>query len=471
MILASFLIIGTGVSSFLIAQGITKPLESLQKVTQLVSSDSLDTRANENAGSLELQAVAASFNAMLDKLDHAQTKRIEEMEQYNQSLEQQNIKLIQAYDALDQQRKKLEEESKRATIALEKLKSAQVQLIQAEKMASLGQLVASVAHELNTPSGAIYSAINEISKDYVEIMDDTATLVNQLSPRDGLIYLNSLKRIIVNTQNLSTVEIRSLSQELAKILEQTNLSNVNYHARLLAQVGFSPELTTEIFPLLSSKYGELVIRSLHNIGMSRIHIRDIEIAISRIIHLVKALKTYSRIDSDSFGVTDIAQDLNNTLIILNNKIKRAITVHKEFDALPKVRCYPGRLNQVWTNLIHNSIQAMKGKGDIYLRLKKIDDNHFCVEVEDNGPGIDPDILPNIFEPYFTTKEMGEGTGLGLSIVKDIIEAHHGTIQVTSQPGKTVFKVTLPISNDFPKKNSVNPIQDDNIDKGQIRAKN
>lgn len=447
-LLAIILIIGTAVSAFLVAQGITKPIEALQEVTQRISSESLDVRVDENAGSLELKTVAASFNTMLDTLHSTQTKRFEEMQRFNDSLEKQNLELNKAYLALEEQSMQLAEESEKATNALEDLKNAQVKLIQSEKMASLGQLVASVAHELNTPSGAINGAINEINRDYIEIMNDVVTLFDQLSSTKSLLYLNIIKRLIGSNSDLSTSEIRELGKNITELINDTGISDVRHHSKMLAQVGFSVELTEQAIPLFKTDHAPKIVRSLHNIGMSRIHIRDIQIAISRIILLVKALKTYSRIDSESVGLTDLAHDLNNTLIILHNKIKRAITVHKDFDDLPKVKCYPGKLNQVWTNLIHNSIQAMKGSGTIYLRLKKLDEKHLFVEVEDNGPGIDDEVLPKIFDPYFTTKDMGEGTGLGLSIVKDIIDSHNGTIQVETNPGKTIFRVTLPILKDF-----------------------
>ena len=188
----------------------------------------------------------------------------------------------------------------------------------------------------------------------------------------------------------------------------------------------------------------MVINSFHNIGMSQIHVRDIRIAISRIIQLVKALKTYSRIDNETESFTCLKDDLENTLIILHNKTKRAITIHKEFEKVPKIKCYPGRLNQVWTNLIHNSIQAMNGSGTITIRLKNIDEHWVSVEVEDSGPGIPDEVLPHIFDPYFTTNAKGEGTGLGLSISKEIINEHSGEIEVDTEPGKTCFKVKIPV---------------------------
>ena len=449
IVLAIIMVIATGILTFLIAKSITRPLESLQEVTDRISSNNApDARANEKAGTMELKMVARSFNAMLDKLHETQKLRLEEMEHFNDSLEEKNSKLSSAYEALEKNSHQLTEESSKATAALRDLQNAQVQLVHSEKMASLGQLVANVAHELNTPAGAIHSAIAEINRDYVDMMNDTLNLFGLLSPKESLIYINIIKKLLVTPKNLSTSQIRATTKTIIELLQDTGFQELRHHARLLAQIGFDSALTQEAKPLFYSSYANLIARSFHSFGMSRIHTRDIQIAISRIIQIVKALKIYSRIDNKTIGFSDLAEDLDNTLIILHNKIKRAIVVEKEFEQIPKVKCYPGILNQVWTNLIHNSIQAMKGEGTIILRIMRIDDTYVAVEIEDNGPGIDAESLPKIFDPYFTTKEMGEGTGLGLSIVKGIIDDHQGKIEVKTEPGATRFRVILPIKASF-----------------------
>jgi signal transduction histidine kinase len=139
--------------------------------------------------------------------------------------------------------------------------------------------------------------------------------------------------------------------------------------------------------------------------------------------------------------------MDNTLIILNNKIKRAVVVHKEYGEMPALFCYADQLNQVWTNMVHNSIQAMRGEGEIFLRLGHDEaSKSIFVEIEDSGPGIPPELHEKIFEPYFTTKPKGEGTGIGLSISKEIMERHRGSITLKSQPGKTCFRILLPVEN-------------------------
>ncbi len=437
---------GTALSTLAIARNITKPIEALKEIAQKFTIDHPEIRADEYQGSLEVKVLAKSFNGMLDTLVETQNQRMTEMETFNQSLSERNNRLSRAYDKLEKQSNQLEIEKEKAHTALDDLKKAQVKLVQSEKMAALGQLVASVAHEINTPSGAINSAIDEINRDSVDILNDLIMVVDALPDNKKIVFLNACKRIIGMEKTLSTSEIRSNAREIKDVPVISNLAEASFYARLLAQIGFRKESVHEISDILDDKYAPLIINSFHNLGMSQIHIRDIRIAISRIIQLVRALKTYSRVDNESETYTKISEDLENTLIILHNKIKRAITVEKDFEEIPMVKCYPGRLNQVWTNILHNSIQAMNGEGKIYLRLKKVDDDYFAVEIEDNGPGIEDDVLPRIFEPYFTTNAKGEGTGLGLSISKEIVESHNGSIDVKTSSKGTCFIVKIPIIN-------------------------
>jgi signal transduction histidine kinase len=442
--LSILIAIGASLSGFILAKGITRPIEALKQVTQDFSVDNPEIRANENEGSTEIKVLARAFNTMLDTLIETQKQRILEMEQFNVSLSDRNKSISKAYRKLEKQSTQLQEEKERATNTLNDLKNTQVKLVQSEKMAALGQLVASVAHEINTPSGAINSAIDEINRDYIDILNDLIVVTEALPNSKKVLYLNTCKQIIGAEKTLTTSEVRKEARKIKKVDSIFSMMDAAFYSRLLAQVGFTAENVDEIKPLFEDELGPMVINSFHNIGMSQIHVRDIRIAISRIIQLVKALKTYSRVDNETESYTSLKDDLENTLIILHNKTKRAITIEKEFEEVPNVKCYPGRLNQVWTNLIHNSIQAMKGSGTIIIRLKNIDEDWVSVEVEDNGPGIPEEHLSSIFDPYFTTNAKGEGTGLGLSISKEIINDHSGTIDVESEIGRTRFIVKIPV---------------------------
>ena len=174
-------------------------------------------------------------------------------------------------------------------------------------------------------------------------------------------------------------------------------------------------------------------------------ISEIEISTKRISDLVQAIKEYSYMDQAAMQVVDLHQGIENTLTILHHRLKGGIKVVREYNEnLPHICAYGGELNQIWTNLMANAIEAMHGKGELRVRTAQELDR-VLVEIGDNGPGIPADVLPHIFEPFFTTKGVGEGTGLGLDTVCRIIRNHHGEIRVTSHPGDTRFQVYLPVT--------------------------
>jgi signal transduction histidine kinase len=174
-------------------------------------------------------------------------------------------------------------------------------------------------------------------------------------------------------------------------------------------------------------------------------LNEIESATSRISDLVGAIKEYTYMDQTPLQNVDIVKSLETTLTILNHKLKHGITVKRDYQKIPLlVNSFGSELNQVWTNIIANAIEAMHGEGELRVKTYRQDDC-VVVEIADNGPGIPPDVLPHIFEPFFTTKGVGEGTGLGLDTVQRIVKKHRGDVQVESEPGDTQFQVWLPVS--------------------------
>jgi signal transduction histidine kinase len=173
---------------------------------------------------------------------------------------------------------------------------------------------------------------------------------------------------------------------------------------------------------------------------------EIEDSTSRISALVGAAKQYSQMDRAPHQWTDVHDGLDSTLVMLSSKIGSEITVVKDYDrSLPAVPAYPGELNQVWTNLIDNAVSAMEGKGTLTVRTARSDD-HVLIEIGDTGPGIPAEQRQRIFEPFYTTKPIGEGTGLGLDISwRIVVHRHHGDLRVESDPGDTRFKVLLPVT--------------------------
>jgi len=169
-------------------------------------------------------------------------------------------------------------------------------------------------------------------------------------------------------------------------------------------------------------------------------------AIGSIRRIVGALKRYSRLDEAPLERVDVHAGIEDTLVILSHQLKygeNGVTINRSFGSLPPITAYVGELNQVWTNLIHNAIQAMDGRGEILIETKTVG-GQIEVAIQDSGPGIAQDAVARIFEPFFTTKAKGEGTGLGLSICARIVEKHGGVIRVDSRPGRTRFQVRLPI---------------------------
>ena len=172
---------------------------------------------------------------------------------------------------------------------------------------------------------------------------------------------------------------------------------------------------------------------------------EIRQATERISQIVQAMKSYTYLDQARLLEVDVHEGLENTLVIMQHKLKRGVTVRREYAPdLPRIEAYASELNQVWTNIIDNAIDAMNGSGVILLRTYAEND-HVAVEIVDNGPGIPANIQPRIFEPFFTTKPPGQGTGLGLHISHDIVvNRHHGWLLLKSRPGETKFKVVLPV---------------------------
>jgi signal transduction histidine kinase len=174
-------------------------------------------------------------------------------------------------------------------------------------------------------------------------------------------------------------------------------------------------------------------------------LNEIESSTSRIADLVLAIKEYTFMDQAPVQNVDIIKSLENTLTILNHKLKRGVVVKRDYQRVPLlVNSFGSELSQVWTNLIDNAVDAMDGNGELRVRTYR-EDPCVVVEISDNGPGISPEVKPHIFEPFFTTKGVGQGTGLGLDTVQRIVKKHRGSIHVTSEPGDTRFQVWLPLA--------------------------
>jgi signal transduction histidine kinase len=213
----------------------------------------------------------------------------------------------------------------------------------------------------------------------------------------------------------------------------------------LAHRSVKPEMLESLFAIVDAGTARAaLVRIAASVEIANL-LNEIESSASRISDLVRAIKEYTYMDQSPVQNVDIVKSLETTLTIMNHKLKRGVIVQRDYRNVPfMVNSFGSELNQVWTNLIDNAIDAMGGKGELRVRTYR-DDGCVVVEIGDNGPGISPEINAHIFEPFFTTKGVGEGTGLGLDTVQRIVKKHRGSIQVTSKPGDTRFQVSLPLA--------------------------
>src|SRR6266576_2695679 len=239
--------------------------------------------------------------------------------------------------------------------------------------------------------------------------------------------------------------ISDLEDQIDSLLRSHGQTDLWQMAADLARKNVKPEALESLFATLDPDTARAaLVRIAASVEVATL-LNEIESGTSRISDLVRAIKEYTFMDQSPLQNVDIVKSLETTLTILNHKLKRGVVVQRDYERIPLlVNSFGSELNQVWTNIIDNAIDAMGGKGQLRVRTYR-EDSCVVVEIADNGPGILPEIQPHIFEPFFTTKGVGEGTGLGLDTVQRIVKKHRGNIQVTSKPGDTRFQVRLPLA--------------------------
>ncbi|MCE9580846.1 MAG: GAF domain-containing protein [Deltaproteobacteria bacterium] len=335
--------------------------------------------------------------------------------------------------------------------ALADLRDAQAQLILSERLAGLGLLVAGVAHEVNSPSAAIRGSADAMGEVVRRLTSHTVTLAElQVAPeiRRAVIEAAEALAPIVAQRRLPTgAGVRRAARELRGRIDLEGIADPAEIALALVEVGAEPD---EAIALCAACTGParpqlipLAVGYLTEAANLHRNAHVIQAAIRRIQRIVGALKTYSHLDQQATSSqTDLHEGIEITLALLDYAL-RDIVVTRRFGRLPLVPAYVDELNQVWTNLIQNAVQALKGRGSIAIETEPHGPG-VMVRIIDDGPGIPADVMPRIFEPFFTTKPKGEGTGLGLGIVRQIVEKHGGTVRCESVPGRTAFEVWLPI---------------------------
>lgn len=365
-----FLLAGVAISAFM-SKLINKPLMDLVSGVQEFGKGNFRYELKDS-GFEELDKLVSAYNHMAKQL----------------------------YDLYESLEAKVEERTKELEQANLKLKETQTMMVHSEKMRSLGELVAGIAHEINNPINFIYGNImilDNYQKDLIALIDKYTSIENQID-KDSVKDINDFKQKID-------------------------------------------------MDFLRDDIGDLIKSCMEGVERTK--------------NIILDLKNFSRMDEMVFSECNIPKEIDTTLNILNNKIKNRITIHKNYEEnLPKIEAYGGQINQVFMNILDNAQGAIKGVGDIYITTKRIGDS-VSVQFEDTGCGIKPENLNKIFEPFYTTKPVGQGTGLGMSIAYRVIEAHNGKISVESEVGKgTKITIVLPI--DHKEKQQANTDTKENI---------
>jgi len=348
------------IGSLFLSRSISRPIINLANAAKIISAGNWDhpvlVKSNDEVGLL-----SHSFDRMLNSLKRAE----EQLKNYSQNLENM-----------------VEERTVELKKALADLQNTQSQLLQSEKLASIGQLAAGVAHEINNPVGFVKSnlgTMNEYRQDLTKLLDQYRMLEATL---DKEVRENGC--------------IRKALENIQSVKDEIDL-------------GF-----------IMDDYSNVINESFE--GMARVS------------KIVSDLKDFAHVDKAELEHADLNKGIESTLNIVWNELKYKARVIKDLGKIPLVKCYPQRINQVFMNILINAAQAIEDKGQIRISTRA-DNGHVDIRISDTGKGIPPEVLPKIFDPFFTTKEVGKGTGLGLSMAHNIIQKHKGTIDVESEVGK------------------------------------
>jgi two-component system NtrC family sensor kinase len=406
---------------------LTRPVLRLTRLSHLVAKGHLEQIEIE-----DLQDNSKSRDE-LTRLNHTFYTMLQKLRESRAALKDQ-ISEAQA------QRRTAEEQRERAQMALAVLKKTQDQLVKSEKLASLGHLVAGIAHEINTPLGAITASAEILNTHMTDALQTSMGPYSALSEAQQTLVIEVLKES-ADAPQLRGREARNVRREIAQGFAGVGIANPRETASALIDLGYSSQVPfwtdlaartdADVILKVASPLAVL-LRNAHNIGS----------ATTKAKKIVTALKTFARTNIDEVRApVDLRRSVQTVLTLYQHHLKSGVEVDLDIQEGLIVQGDNDALTQVWTNLIHNAIQAMKGTGNIQINGQALE-QHAVLRFRNNGPPIPADVVPRIFEPFFTTKPEGEGTGLGLDIVRQIVEAHAGVISVQSTEDWTEFTVKI-----------------------------
>ncbi|MEW5800476.1 MAG: ATP-binding protein [bacterium] len=441
---------------FILLRGvILQRLSRLMEVTRQIAAGNYDIQVKDIRKD-ELGQLAQAFDQMTSELQKSKL----EIEDYNQHLE---AKVQQATAQLNQ--------------AYEDLKNTQSQLVLNEKMACLGVLIAGIAHEINTPVGAIHNVARNLEQRVTSLpktlesfkKDQEACMDNLVECFHDLIQASAGDQQVTSFKEIRTVE---------SILRAQGINNYRKIAGVLGQFNFmDADKITRFANLFKSSSLFSLFESIGSISQAA---RIVQTSSRKIEEIVRALKYYAYTDKDRIEMTQLNESIKTALVLLSNRLKHSVVVTTQLDPeLPKISC-TSEVHQIWTNLLNNACDAVEAMGDGYqgeilvstqqrAGRSPCDNGQIVVTVTDNGIGIPEDKIGRIFDPFFTTKDIGKGTGLGLSIVSGIIKKHNGTIRVESKRGHTVFEITFPIKVELPHEGEQPTVKQETLRETAINA--
>jgi signal transduction histidine kinase len=429
--------------SYRFSKSITNPIIEMANGTRNIINGNYDCKIIVNSKD-ELGFLADEFNIMTQKLKETLTalkKEINEKEEAQSEIIDLNNELE---DKVKERTLQLENINIQLQESIKNLKLTQNYLIESEKMASLGQLVAGIAHEINTPLGAIKSSNENALSIMSNFIPRFPELILSLSPDELNFFMELYKRILIVDLTFSnTKEIRTLKKQIISTLEEYQIENPEFIADELVELGIKEDFV-KILPLLKKKKYVELLHTVKKISWLYASNRIIKISLEKSSKVINALKMYSYHNTPgAFVHTNIISEIEILLTLYYNKYKHGVEIIKNFSNIPLVNCIPDRLEQVWINILNNALQAINYNGKIEISISA-ENNYVNVSISNNGAEIPEDVKNHIFTPFFTTKKMGEGTGIGLYFCKKIVEEHNGKIFFDSKRDKTTFSVLLPL---------------------------